>query len=850
MKIVKPFSEIIGKETGEKDISYLIMTGLVIFMVVLSETALVFTTSGLFLLLSNLFYFPLIFISLKYYERGLAINSCLGVIYFLVALLLVHSEIEDILIAFSMMVTYIAVGICISMISKASNESRATLINSISSYENLFEEIQDAIIVYNSEGLIFGVNNAASQLFGLEKKYISLLKIDDLGDFIDEDDLKKAFYNVSQSGSLFSDTELKRADGSVTYIEIHSSVLDSSKGVMKAYIRDVTDRVIAEKKIQASEARYRHLTNQLPEMIFELDIDGNFSFATRYSINIAGRTPEELTGGMKFWDILVEEDSERSRKNLEWFYKGMFLGAVEYRLRKPDESIIPVLVHFSYDFDEENAVRGIKGIAMDISQRKRMEMALRRNEKKFRSLFENSNDAVIIFNKNGQIMDINSRLCLMLGIRRDDAVSLDLKSRFPESEWNKISGMYENSSADGIFFESRMQHKDAYFIDVEISSGIIDPEEGLYQAILRDISERKRAEAELAVSRERLNLAIEGAGMCVWDWDMERDEMHFEGNYNEMFDLKNGKSGRSGAIWREILQKEFYNAIIELFPDRTDSCSPRSDPRSKHFESEYKFKTGAGSYKWITVLGKVVECDKSGNPVRIAGIMQDVSDKRRSQDALYEANKKLNLLSSITRHDILNQIVGVRGFTDILAKRLPEDNSELRHYLGMIKKATSNIQDQITFTKDYQSIGVETPSWQNLENIIESSRSKAQLRNIAFFNDCRALEIYADPMIEKIFFNLLDNAIRHGGNVTEIAVKCQKCSDFLTIVVRDNGGGVPWELKERIFDHGYGSNTGLGLFLVREILGITGMEIAEVGEPGEGAVFEIKIPVDHVREVE
>ncbi|WP_421910167.1 sensor histidine kinase [Methanolacinia petrolearia] len=229
--------------------------------------------------------------------------------------------------------------------------------------------------------------------------------------------------------------------------------------------------------------------------------------------------------------------------------------------------------------------------------------------------------------------------------------------------------------------------------------------------------------------------------------------------------------------------------------------------------------------------------------------MQDVSDKRRSQNALYEANKKLNLLSSITRHDILNQIAGVRGFTDILSKRLPEKNSELLHYLDMIKKATSNIQEQITFTKDYQNIGVESPAWQNLEKVIESSRSKAQLRDITFFNECHGLEIYADPMIEKIFFNLLDNAIRHGGSVTEIDGKCRKSRNFLFIIVRDNGTGVPGDLKEKIFDHGYGSNTGLGLFLVREILGITGMEIKEVGEPGNGAVFEIKIPADHFREI-
>lgn len=849
LKIFKFIFKLTGRDSGEKDLSYLIMIGLVIFMVALSETALVFTTSGFFLLLSNLLYFPLLYFNLKYFERGFFLSSLMGLIYFSTALFLVQFDIENSLIAFSMMVTYIAVGISTSFISKTNYENQNILLKSINSYENLFEEIQDAIIVYDSSGEILGVNNAASKIFDLDKKYLSSLKIEELALLVGNNGLKGAFFDYSLSKTGFTDVELKKEDGTVSYVEIHSSPVDPSKGVMRAHIRDVTDRVNAEKKIHESEVRYRHLTNQLPEMIFELDLEGNFKFSTRYSINLAGRTPEELTAGMKLWDILVEEDRERARKNLEWYYKGMFLGAVEYRLKKTGNGVIPVLVYYSYDFDEDNNVKGIKGLAMDISQRKRMELALKRNEKKFRSLFENSKDAVIIFDSEGRIIDLNTRFCLMQNIKRDEAVSKNIESLFPPAEWDKISAIYKDSSKDGVFFESRMQHTNGSFIDVEISSGRIDPVEGLYQAILRDISERKRSEVELSVSRERLNLAIEGAGVCVWDWDMEHDEMYFEDNYEEMFDVGSRNGNNPSGIWKEFLQKEFYSNVIGMHSDSSGRINTEDFSISGHFESEYEFRTKGGSYKWITVLGKVVKCDNNGNPVRIAGIMQDVSDKRRSQNALHEANKKLVLLSNITRHDILNQISGVRGFTDILSKRLPEDNSELLHYLDRIKQATSNIQEQITFTRDYQNIGVGTPSWQNLAEIIESSRSKARLRDIEFRNECRNLEIFADPMIEKIFFNLLDNAIRHGGDVSEICIECKICRDDLKIIVSDNGEGVPEDLKEKIFDHGYGSNTGLGLFLVREILGITGMEIKEVGTPGNGAVFEIKISADHFREL-
>jgi len=109
-------------------------------------------------------------------------------------------------------------------------------------------------------------------------------------------------------------------------------------------------------------------------------------------------------------------------------------------------------------------------------------------------------------------------------------------------------------------------------------------------------------------------------------------------------------------------------------------------------------------------------------------------------------------------------------------------------------------------------------------------------------NELGNLEIYADLMLEKVFHNLLDNSLRHGGTVTEITVKTRMDPDGLIIILEDNGTGIPYEDKEKIFECGVGNHTGLGLFLAREILGITGIMIKETGEAGKGARFEILLP--------
>ena len=102
--------------------------------------------------------------------------------------------------------------------------------------------------------------------------------------------------------------------------------------------------------------------------------------------------------------------------------------------------------------------------------------------------------------------------------------------------------------------------------------------------------------------------------------------------------------------------------------------------------------------------------------------------------------------------------------------------------------------------------------------------------------------MYADPALEKALGQLLDNAIRHGEHVTRIRISVQEKDGGALLVVEDDGTGIPAVNKPRLFERGFGKRTGWGLFLASEILALTGMTIAETGEPGKGARFEIRIP--------
>ena len=110
------------------------------------------------------------------------------------------------------------------------------------------------------------------------------------------------------------------------------------------------------------------------------------------------------------------------------------------------------------------------------------------------------------------------------------------------------------------------------------------------------------------------------------------------------------------------------------------------------------------------------------------------------------------------------------------------------------------------------------------------------LRNVKVQVDCDGLEVFADPLLEKVFYNLIDNAVKHGQEgLAMIRISFQETDEGLIIVVEDNGTGIPPEIKKHLFERGVGKHTGLGLYLVREILSITGITIRESGEPGKGA---------------
>jgi signal transduction histidine kinase len=207
---------------------------------------------------------------------------------------------------------------------------------------------------------------------------------------------------------------------------------------------------------------------------------------------------------------------------------------------------------------------------------------------------------------------------------------------------------------------------------------------------------------------------------------------------------------------------------------------------------------------------------------------------------------KLQLVGSITRHDVLNQMTAIMGYNELLGMMI--EDPKLKSFLEKERQAIDKIRRQFQFAKDFQNIAVEPPRWQNLRNLCTRVSEDFDLKGVRIIAETGNLSILADPELDKVFHHIFENALLHGQKTAEITVSLRDNGNGGLLIVENNGVGIPVEEKSKIFERGYGKGTGWGLFLARAILAVTGMTIAETGDPEKGVRFEIRLPAGSFRE--
>ncbi len=465
--------------------------------------------------------------------------------------------------------------------------------------------------------------------------------------------------------------------------------------------------------------------------------------------------------------------------------------------------------------------------------RKRTFEALRESEKRSRSLLENVPELILV-HRNGNVLFTNPAALKSLGYQPHEALNRQVTDFVaPEFHERVIAAVRQRIRGTPVEpYEIDVIARDGNRRTMVVNGSTIEFDGAPASLILlTDITGRKKVEEELKRSEARLRAVVEDQTEFICRFTPDGRLTFVNDAYVRYFGLdKNQCLAHPHLV---VLTPE----DARLMKHHLDSLTPQNPVAS----IEHRIIMPSGEVRWQRWSDRAI-FGENGTVIEYQSVGRDITDQKRAELALRQANKQLHLLSSITRHDIRNQVLALRGYIE-LSREMVQDKETLARFLESADLAAKTIEEQISFTKDYQEMGAEVPAWQNVNHCIRNTMAALPMRAVHVEPDPDDPEVYADPLFERVFYNLFDNALRYGGDqMSTIRISSQESEWGLIIVCEDNGVGILDKDKKKLFRKGFGRHTGLGLFLSREILAISGITIAETGMPGKGARFEITVP--------
>lgn len=491
----------------------------------------------------------------------------------------------------------------------------------------------------------------------------------------------------------------------------------------------------------------------------------------------------------------------------------------------------------------------------DVTERERMHTEVKRLNQVQQSIILNANVWLMVLDSRGRVLEWNKAAERISGYSAEEVMGKsDVWPRlYPEKNYRKeitkiITGIIEKDA----YFENlltNIRSRDGttrtLLWNTQQLPGYGDPVPR-YIAIGVDITDRIAAESELRQSEDRYRsfienfhgIAVQGT-LCIVRNDVVLKPVFIHGRVESM----------TGYTAEEFMSGEVR--VEEIFhrndlPDFLAELGKSGKIPGYMIDYEARIVRKDGQVRWVHI-SVANSMDAEGKILLLRGVVYDVTERKLMESALHTANEKLNLLSSITRHDILNQLTALQGYLELMEDFPLEPTAQ--NYLDRMKTVSRVIQKQIEFTRIYQDIGILAPAWQGIHAVIMSAAQNLNMGNVGIEEENTAFEVLADPLLEKVFYNLFDNALRYGEKITTIRCYTLPKGDRLSLVIEDNGVGIADPDKKRLFERGFGKHTGFGLFISREILAITGITITENGEPGRGARFELLVPAGNFRRV-
>jgi len=621
----------------------------------------------------------------------------------------------------------------------------------------------------------------------------------------------------------------------------------------RAYsLRQIVERKDAKAKASREEKKLRAILDSSPDSITICDLNAKIVDCNKGALKQAGYTSKARIIGRDGFEFISEKDRPKALEAMAKLVGQGIIAKVELTCLKGNGEEYPAELTVGLLKDDSGNPEGLVGVLRDVSERFKTEEAIRRNEKKYRSLFEHMLNGFaycrMILDDEGKPIDfvfleVNDAFEKLTGLKKEAVIGKQVTEVIPgienaNPELVDICGRVASTGTEEqfeIFFKP---------LEMWLTFSVYSPAKDYFIAVFDNITERKKTleklqfQASLLGAAGQAILAVDAQGIIRY-WNRAAESLY---GYSE--------SEAIGHPNKELLAPLTSQQEAEEIISR--------EMTRQAWSSEMKAKRRDGSAISI-IVNRAPIFDNNGEFIGVTSVATDISDQKRLETELsvsvtsllnsvkkvQELNEKLHVVGSLTRHDVRNKLSIVTGNVFLLRKKMGS-SVDIVNKLRVIERACKDTEEILEFAKTYEQLGAEELNYVNVDKTLQEAMMLfSSSLNIEVINDCQGLAVLADSFLRQMFYNLIDNSAKHGKKVTRIRIYYEKSEqDQLKIICKDDGVGVPLMNKLQLFQEGFSTNgtSGYGLFLIKKMLEVYGWTINETGEPEKGAQFIITIP--------
>jgi PAS domain S-box-containing protein len=528
-------------------------------------------------------------------------------------------------------------------------------------------------------------------------------------------------------------------------------------------MREIEERKRAEEGLRETEQKFGTVSEQSPNMIF-IHKKGKIVYANKACEEIMGyKRDEYYSSDFDFLCLVAPESVDRVQSAFKRHMDGKEVEPYEYALiNKEGKRIEAIITTKLMNYEGE---RAILGIVTEISERKRMEQALRKSEESYRYLVENANDIIYKTDQTGHLTFFNPIAVktteyppeYLLGRHYLDLIRPDYRKH---AEKFYISQFQESNPSTYYEFPIITKSGKEIWLGQHVQLILENGHIVGFHAVARDITERRRVEEALRKSEERYVLATKAARVGVWDWNVQTNEFHLDQNIKASLGYSDAEIPNNLEVWSSYVHPDDKQPVMKAFQNHIDGKTPE-------FVYEHRMLHKDGSIRWIMARGIAIR-DAQGNPIRVLGTDTDITERKRAEEALKAKEKELQLKTS--------NLEEANIALEVLLNKRDEDRKELEEkvklnmkwmvlpYLEKMKKSGLN-ERQETYRDIVESLLKEitspfvrklasqdlnfTPTEIQVANLVKEGKTTKEVAEL-LNSSTRAVEFHRENLRTKL----------------------------------------------------------------------------------------------------